>query len=1360
MNFSKSVLSTLISATIFSTFTLSTAQAAGENFLSADASPLANLEERRSRGYSQYLTDHQGTWGLSVRRLYQFLGQNAPQKSGWKIWREGYSSLQRYTITSESGANSQPFLQDLPVGEYIIIQKESGGGSYRFVLKGSTWVAVDNWLGNSTLEWEEFASGGGHWGWMEPQGAVSIFNAQGQITDRFASVHRYTFHHDSNGLLTRIQNERGDGALDFTYDDSGNIASFSNYRDETTYYRYDAEGRLAAVLWPDATASLSDNPATRYQYDDSSKPNLLTSVVSPLGYNVFSSYYDSDTSELVYKDLDDARADNRPTMGDIKQSNGTIYQSKYWSNGLQIHYINSEVSAVTSNGEMVDSTEIAAARQEAEESGYRLERSTYRLENSSCVECLIEQEAIYSDDGLRHVKRRYANGLATEATSLIGSDGRDISKTYRESRHGQLIKLVTFEGDTPENTIIRSEETATTRSTYGYNNVGLRIEETLVDTTSSDAVPHTTRHDYQGGLLKSIDGPRTDVEDITTFAYDDRGNLIRATNALGQSEYFEYDQHDRRIAVTDYNDVRTVLEYGIGEQVLSVTRAANSDRPVTTQYHYDGEGNLTDVSLSGGYSIHRKYDAHGRVKSLSDVDGNWVDYRYNDQGRLVGQAVYDQAAQQMVQQEKWAWDHLNRLTKVGETNYHYQNQGNNRSQPEDIVTGNGDRTRLSYDRFDRVVSSVDTLGGENQYEYDAQGNIARVIDARGVTTQFDYDGLGRRIAEHSASKGTVTYQYDEAGNVVRETRENGIVIRRRFDALNRLTRVVFKQRGQDRKRFKYEYDNCNNGIGRLCQVSGAGSTTRYDYDLHGNYSSIKTRLRGEATANVTKYAYNDHNQLTDLIYPSGLKVSYHYSANGTVVKVTANQAGKEYTVVESVKYRPLQAGFAEITFGNGLTTELNYNQQGQLERLVTGSVQDLIYQYDANGNIVNIDRPLRDGWQQLFEYDGLNRLVGESRSGKIISYEYDSVGNRLTRTAQNSEEDAANVKTYSYAKEANRLDKINKQELIYDPNGNLIEDKNGKRRFQYDVTNRLTNYFKNGEHKASYTYNAFEQRIKKTIRRPGAIGDDHKSLTFTYLPSGWLLSEDGRDVQDQKGWTRDYIWLGNKPIAQIRSKFKLNGEIKSQTISYIHTDHLNTPRVATDADQNIVWRWDSNAFGEQRAQRDPDQNGERVTISLRFPGQYYDNESKLYYNHHRDYDPRIGRYIQSDPIGLGGGVNRYAYVENNPIRSIDRLGLSPQPPYIDGPHSRPTLLDRASEWLLKDGIKRLGSSLTGIPKSFFTANPYALAAYGLLYSPPLACGELDCDGDGYDDYTGELLPWNDPFDDYYEGGCDDEYGCY
>jgi RHS repeat-associated protein len=110
-------------------------------------------------------------------------------------------------------------------------------------------------------------------------------------------------------------------------------------------------------------------------------------------------------------------------------------------------------------------------------------------------------------------------------------------------------------------------------------------------------------------------------------------------------------------------------------------------------------------------------------------------------------------------------------------------------------------------------------------------------------------------------------------------------------------------------------------------------------------------------------------------------------------------------------------------------------------------------------------------------------------------------------------------------------------------------------------------------------------------------------------------------------------------------------------IYYIHTDHLGTPRVITNQPAQVLWRWDQvDPFGANAANENPSGLG-TFTNNLRLPGQYFDKETNLHYNYFRDYDPAIGRYVQSDPIGLEGGVNTYAYVEGNPLRFTDPLGL-------------------------------------------------------------------------------------------------------
>jgi len=110
--------------------------------------------------------------------------------------------------------------------------------------------------------------------------------------------------------------------------------------------------------------------------------------------------------------------------------------------------------------------------------------------------------------------------------------------------------------------------------------------------------------------------------------------------------------------------------------------------------------------------------------------------------------------------------------------------------------------------------------------------------------------------------------------------------------------------------------------------------------------------------------------------------------------------------------------------------------------------------------------------------------------------------------------------------------------------------------------------------------------------------------------------------------------------------------VAGSQLYFIHNDHLGTPQVVTDKDQNVVWSTDKTPFGQLE-----NESGS-IEQPIRFPGQYADPETGYYYNYYRDYDPSLGRYIQSDPIGLGDGPNTYTYVYNNPLSYTDPYGLS------------------------------------------------------------------------------------------------------
>lgn len=141
---------------------------------------------------------------------------------------------------------------------------------------------------------------------------------------------------------------------------------------------------------------------------------------------------------------------------------------------------------------------------------------------------------------------------------------------------------------------------------------------------------------------------------------------------------------------------------------------------------------------------------------------------------------------------------------------------------------------------------------------------------------------------------------------------------------------------------------------------------------------------------------------------------------------------------------------------------------------------------------------------------------------------------------------------------------------------------------------------------------------------------------YIYDESGHLIGE-----YDANGNTvQEHIYLGDRPVAVVQGG----------NVGYVTADQLNTPRAVTNISQTIEWSWTSDPFG----------NGQptgSVMYNLRFPGQYYDAETGHSYNYFRDYDSATGRYMESDPVGIAGGLNTYLYALASPIFKSDIFGL-------------------------------------------------------------------------------------------------------
>jgi len=247
---------------------------------------------------------------------------------------------------------------------------------------------------------------------------------------------------------------------------------------------------------------------------------------------------------------------------------------------------------------------------------------------------------------------------------------------------------------------------------------------------------------------------------------------------------------------------------------------------------------------------------------------------------------------------------------------------------------------------------------------------------------------------------------------------------------------------------------------------------------------------------------------------------------------------------------------------------------------------------------------------------------------------------------------------YSYEGESNRL--LVRETVEFSGEDSTIPEQVSQS-LTYNHANRWYELYEAGELVAQYIYNAQGQRTRKVT--------DSGTTIYHYDLAGTLISE----TTETGELIKDYLWLNSVPIAQIGQQ-----ENNAQ-LNYLHTDHLYTSRLATNPNQQIVWRWEGEAFGSAQAEEislgDP-----LLTVNLRFPGQYFDEEAELHYNYYRTYDPSLGRYLTADPIGIlqdysdpqmqvairqgilqpssGSSLNHvYNYVDQNPTNVIDPFGL-------------------------------------------------------------------------------------------------------